>query len=327
MIRYLQSLINFLEAKPLLNLHSKTISKNGKIISWAEYGVDSSLADHTVLYMHGTPMCRLEPTLHSMGSIDKNIYFERKIRLCCFERPGFGNNPITPTRKVADFVDDIKIALDSQEFDIRPDSKFYVIGFSAGGPYALAVRSILAKRVKRCAVIASSVSSFEDSIYGKSYRGQLEQLFFSLPFSVQTNCYKFTIQSFCFFVTVARKAIQTNAFMSFYDTKSIDLKLSAIIDILQESTKLGFSGITQDTIVNQSASNPWGFSLHSNGSLDTEALPPVLMYYSKTDNTVPVSAGVRLSKLLTGGDPVWLDGGHLCWYFNLQRVIDDCIEP
>ena len=98
------------------------------------------------------------------GELD--VYSQRGIRLICIERPGFGDSSFVEDRTVADYVDDVIELTHSTELGMIKNSaddekegesasvrvgkkkakNIYVIGYSAGGPYALAMRSLFEKK-------------------------------------------------------------------------------------------------------------------------------------------------------------------------------------
>ena len=61
---------------------------------------------------------------------------------------------------------------------------------------------------------------------------------------------------------------------------------------------------------------------------ETNELPPLLLYYSKEDSTVPSEMGIWLSEKTcgVGTEPVWLSGGHSCFILHLDRILDDLIK-
>lgn len=67
------------------------------------------------------------------------------------DRPGYGGSTRQPGRTVASVVADASALADSLGWD-----RFTVTGGSGGGPHALACAALLADRVTRCAVTASS---------------------------------------------------------------------------------------------------------------------------------------------------------------------------
>ena len=112
----------------------------GRLVAWREWG-DSS--GRPVVLVHGTPGSRLffpDPTLRSASVA----------RVVTFDRPGYGQStplPIPSLLEVADIV--ARIAAD------RGFAKFSVVGFSGGGPYALACGARLPDRVSRVAAVSS----------------------------------------------------------------------------------------------------------------------------------------------------------------------------
>lgn len=131
--------------------------------------------------------------------------------------------------------------LSSSERDFRNESdtdgkieieekKIYVVGYSAGGPYALAMRSLFEKKqlehlnrrksdsksdskseseteselyqssnvikIAAVCVVASSVGSAENNVYRKSMEGEMLNFFFSLPVTIQSVLYSGSISAF-----------------------------------------------------------------------------------------------------------------------------------
>ena len=345
----------FLKSKPLrCYLQSSLTLTSGKALHWSEFGeTDRSKIKYTILYMHGTPMSRLEPMIHSALSTTADtynhseVYKQKGIRLCCFERPGFGlTSPSIESRRVVAHVKDIKEAINHPSFQLNYScaNKVYAMGFSAGGPYALACRYLLSDYLTGVAAIASSVSAHMDTEYASSTRGRVEGLFFMLPFSIQTLCYRiavnitllgiYTLSAIIQHATLLNSLLDLDPFdnKQYIEEKDAILsKLAAVISLIKESVSQGYESITIDTYIAQSPSISWGFDIplcppsssHTNPA--SSSLPPLLLYYSKEDTTVPYSAGERLSQRLLGkgAEPVWLSGGHGCFILHLDRILDD----
>jgi hypothetical protein len=106
---------------------------------------------------------------------------------------------------------------------ITEEKKIYVIGYSAGGPYALAMRSLFEKKqlqsciknkaeseselqsesgrnsaikIAAVCVVASSVGAAENIPYRKSTEGEMLNLFFCLPVTLQSVLYSGSISAF-----------------------------------------------------------------------------------------------------------------------------------
>ncbi|MGH2455032.1 MAG: alpha/beta fold hydrolase, partial [Candidatus Limnocylindria bacterium] len=73
---------------------------------------------------------------------------ERGLRYVSFSRPGYGSSTRRPGRAVADVADDTRTVLDR-----IGAVRAYVLGWSGGGPHALATAAVLPERVLATALI------------------------------------------------------------------------------------------------------------------------------------------------------------------------------
>lgn len=111
---------------------------DGRRLSFAEYGDPGG---EPVLAFHGTPGSRLfGAQLHDAGR-------EAGVRVVAPDRPGFGGSAFRPAR-IADWPDDAAALADHLDLD-----EFGVLGFSGGGPFALATAADLDGRVAGVAVV------------------------------------------------------------------------------------------------------------------------------------------------------------------------------
>ena len=101
--------------------------------------------DGEVLLFHaGTPSAALPypPAIDVMA--------ERGLRYVAFSRAGYGSSTRNPGRSVADVVDDARTVLDHLGAEHA-----VTLGWSGGGPHALACGALLADRIRAVATIAS----------------------------------------------------------------------------------------------------------------------------------------------------------------------------
>lgn len=110
-------------------------------VAYAEFGDPHG---RPLLYCHGLPGCRLEPALLDAAAKRKGL------RLIGLERPGYGTASPLPGRTVADTVADVTAVTHRLEL-----GAFDVLGFSGGGPQALACAEHLPQRVERLTLVAS----------------------------------------------------------------------------------------------------------------------------------------------------------------------------
>lgn len=97
---------------------------DGRALAWVTFGPADG---RPVLYCHGFPSTGpeaafVEEAAHATGA-----------RVLAPDRPGYGRSDHAPGRTLTDWADDALALLDHHGIDTAP-----VIGFSGGGPYALA---------------------------------------------------------------------------------------------------------------------------------------------------------------------------------------------
>lgn len=104
------------------------LKHTSRIIAYEIYGDEASPAARTILFMHGTPGTRFFfSRSHAAYAATHNV------RVLVPERPGFGLSTPFPERTLETTASDTASLMD--ELDLE---KVHVVGYSAGGPYALA---------------------------------------------------------------------------------------------------------------------------------------------------------------------------------------------
>ena len=122
---------------------SETLTlSGGRILSYAIDG--SPVPQTTVFYFHAYPSSRKEGKLwHSAAT-------KLSLRLIAPDRPGMGNSSFQTKRTLLDWPTDVLALADHLKIQ-----RFYVIGLSGGGPYALAcVHGIPKERLAGAAVVS-----------------------------------------------------------------------------------------------------------------------------------------------------------------------------
>lgn len=114
---------------------------NGRRLHWCEYG---SPTGRPLLYCHGLPGSRLELTTAAEPAADHGL------RLIVPDRSGYGGTSSNPGRTLAGTADDVEALLDY--LDIH---QLDIMGFSGGGPHAMAIASRLGKRVGHLYLVSS----------------------------------------------------------------------------------------------------------------------------------------------------------------------------
>ena len=113
--------------------------RDGRRLAYDEVGAARGVP---VLYFHGGGDSRL--TRHP----DDAIAEELGVRLIAIDRPGCGRSDFAPRRTLVHWAADIERLVDTLGLD-----RFAVLGWSAGGPHALACARVLRDRVERAVVV------------------------------------------------------------------------------------------------------------------------------------------------------------------------------
>jgi pimeloyl-ACP methyl ester carboxylesterase len=96
-----------------------------------------------VIYHHGTPSCGIAPLGWS------EAFAERGLRYVAWSRPGYGDSTRQEGRNVASAAADVREVLDQLGID-----RAYTVGWSGGGPHAMATTALLGDRILGGASIA-----------------------------------------------------------------------------------------------------------------------------------------------------------------------------
>ena len=114
--------------------------RDGRRLGFAEFGRPQGRA---VVWMHGTPGARRQIPIEARAYAD-----DVDLRLIGLDRPGIGSSTAHLYANVGDWVEDLRLVLDTLGID-----QTHVIGLSGGGPYALAAGALAPDRVTSVGVL------------------------------------------------------------------------------------------------------------------------------------------------------------------------------
>lgn len=124
-----------------------------RALAYAEYGDPEGTP---LVFCHGLPGSRIQ------GSLLREAARERGVRVVAPDRPGIGRSAAADVRPLGDWADDVATLADLLGID-----EYGVVGFSAGGPHALACAARTPDRVTRCVVASGSPPpEFADDLDG-----------------------------------------------------------------------------------------------------------------------------------------------------------------
>jgi pimeloyl-ACP methyl ester carboxylesterase len=122
---------------------TRTVRAAGKrTIGIYEYG---DPAGAPVFALHGTPANGAGFDWTELPAAERNL------RIIAPDRPGIGRSTPVPLPAVADYAAELAALADAVEID-----RFTVLGYSGGGPYALAAAAALGPRVQSATIVAGA---------------------------------------------------------------------------------------------------------------------------------------------------------------------------
>ncbi len=117
---------------------------DGRLLGYDEHGPPNG---PPVFYFHGSPSTRLEWNLFASVGMAERL----KLRVIAPDRPGLGRSDFQAGRRIGDWPADV-IAL----ADHLGLTRFAVLGYSGGGPYAAACALKIPERLRRVGIVSGT---------------------------------------------------------------------------------------------------------------------------------------------------------------------------
>jgi pimeloyl-ACP methyl ester carboxylesterase len=261
---------------------------DGRALAYSEWGHPKG---KPVLLLHGSPGSRL-----MCPDIDATT--AAGVRLITVDRPGYGGSDPAGERDLPDFVADAECLLDQLAVDVCP-----VIGWSGGGPYAIACGWSTAQRFVRIGLVASpgpelempaedsGLTEKERDLYARVARGDqgvIEEVR-SLYSAYADNPLIFLERALAAEDNPDRHVLQRPDVTDAFRSKWV------------EGARQGSEGLVADW---RATAMGWGFPL-------SEVRVPVHIWHGGTDRIVPVTHAHYLAEGLPGASLTVFPGeGH-----------------
>ena len=264
-------------------------SADGRRLAYAEFG---DREGRPVILFHGNPGSRLICP-------DVAVTIAAEVRLITFDRPGFGGSDPHPFHRLIDVADDF--AQLASLLDVRRCS---VIGWSAGGPYALAAAARHRDLVESAAVVSSAGLQDDPGVAARHTdhtRALMTRLRGRLPDAVSAVEDRFASYAedpaVIVKMTVANEADPDRRLMRLPEVAA------ALSEMWREGARQGTRGVTDGWIA------LW--ALHP-GFDPVDVTQPVAVWHGTGDVIVDVGEGARLAEALPDSHLHLLPGeGHL----------------
>ncbi|HIF74265.1 MAG TPA: alpha/beta hydrolase [Porticoccaceae bacterium] len=279
--------------------------KDGRKLGFAEYGTPDG---KPVFHFNGSGGSRLE------RPADLNILTALGIRYISTDRPGHGNSSLKQDRELLDWPNDVAAIADDLGID-----KFHVLGWSAGGPHALACAYKIPERVISGAIVSGLAPANRPNPYA-GYKGFLRALmilgrrFPSLVYifrriaAKQINNPSGEIED---------KFVKSLPKMDQIPFENQQVKAMLIADI-KEGYKQGGDGPARDDII---INTPWKFEIMN---IQTR----FDIWQGDIDVNVPVNQGKYQAELLPNNSFYLMENkGHMFLLEKWKDVLIQLIRP
>jgi pimeloyl-ACP methyl ester carboxylesterase len=235
--------------------------------------------------------------------------------LVTYSRPGYGSSTPQPGRAVADAAADSASILDALGLD-----EFLTIGWSGGGPHALACAALLPDRCLGAATIAGAAPSTEPDLDFTAGMGEENVEEFGLSAKGREVLAPALEEMARPYATLTGEQIveAMGGLLSEPDLAALKGPLADYIAAMaRESVRVSAEGWVEDDLA---LCEPWGFDLRS-------ITVPVAVWQGSKDLMVPFSHGTWLAAHIPGVRPHLLDGvGHISLVARFAEVLSDLVE-
>jgi pimeloyl-ACP methyl ester carboxylesterase len=240
---------------------------------------------------------------------------ERGLRYVSFSRPGYGSSTRREGREVVDVVEDAAAVLDAIGAD-----RCYLIGWSGGGPHALACAARMPERVIAAATIGGVAPYPADGLDWSAGMGAENIEEFDAALAGPDELIKFKEREAPRLRAVTPEEV-ADAFGDLIDDVDRGSLTGAfaewMADVFHEALRIGYWGWFDDDMA---FTRPWGFDLD-------EIRGPVFVWQGAHDRMVPFAHGEWLASHIPGARPRLLqEHGHLSLAVDsLPRIVDELL--
>lgn len=283
----------------------ETLEIGGRRIEIEQSGPDG--ADSVVFFHTGTPSAGImfEPMVAAGAA--------RGLRHVAYSRPGYARSDRRPGRTVADCAADVAAIADQLGI-----GRFYTVGWSGGGPHALACAALLSDRVIAAATLAAIAPRDAEGLDWLAGMGEENVEEFAAADSGQLIGFLDRMAAQFAHVSPAQIRQAFGDLVSPVDVASLTGEFAQYLsDAVRLAVSRGIWGWLDDDLA---MLHDWGFSL---GEIDR----PVTIWQGGQDRMVPFDHGGWLADHVAGATAQLLpEEGHLSLTVgSYERVLDDLL--
>jgi pimeloyl-ACP methyl ester carboxylesterase len=274
-----------------------------------EYAVNGPADGLPLVFHHGTPSAAVPfPPMTAAAAA-------HGLRVVLHSRPGYGESTPRPGRTVADDAADVAALLDALDAD-----RFVTVGWSGGGPHALASAAMLPDRCLAAATIAGVAPRAGDRLDWSAGMGQenLDEFGAAMAGEPALTAYLEKAAAEMAGVTGAEIVSALGDLASDVDKRALTGDVADHLAMnFRKSVSAGIAGWRDDDLAFVA---DWGFPLD-------RFEVPVAIWQGGQDRMVPFDHGRWLAANVPGAhvhlEP---DEGHISLMQNVEMIVADLLE-
>ena len=245
---------------------------------------------------------------------DDNILKRLGVRLISMDRPGYGASTRKPNRSLMDVVDDTIMLAKGLNI-----TQFAVLGYSAGGPYALACAYRFPQIITHCAIV-SSFPPMDDVRGFQAIHSNYARLF-QLAQNME-SLFRWLMRGFFWFDSLRNPT---------HYIRELTALMPAVDQAIMSDPQLFEARCTMWDEVRQNGSDafvdemitlvkPWGFRLQSISS-------PVEIWWGASDTMSAPIVGQRMMEFIPHATPHFEpQAGHLILFSHWQAILESLTQ-
>jgi pimeloyl-ACP methyl ester carboxylesterase len=289
-----------------LDSYRRTALPDGRKI---EYIVEGDPEGFPLVFHHGTPGAAVAyPGVSAAAR-------ERGLALVFCSRPGYGESSPHPGRTVVDVASDVACVLDD-----LGRNEFVTLGWSGGGPHALACAARLPQRCRAAATGAGVAPFHSDDLDFFDGMGTENVLEYAAALIGPNDLRPLLEREAATLIAATPDELATGlgGLLSPVDRAYVDGDFAARLHAsITRGLTRGVGGWIEDDLA---FTRPWGFNLD-------EITVPVCVWHGGEDRTVPIAHGTWLASQVPGArSHLYADEGHLSLWRKLDAIFDELVD-